>query len=118
MNKKTITKQFKGIDTRHTVVFENFDFVIVSADNSTVPIFAYSKENSYRELDLPPSFEYWLETEYDELVYYVQSNNISNENTIAKWNEIKNNDFNMNKSTQSPDFDTFNLTILQLTEFQ
>lgn len=99
--KKTITKQFKGIDTRHTVVFENFDFVIVSADNSTVPIFAYSKENSYRELDLPPSFEYWLETEYDELVYYVQSNNISNENTIAKWNEIKNNDFNMNKSTQS-----------------
>lgn len=99
--KKTITKQYKGIDTRHTVVFDNYDFVIVSADNATVPIFAYSYENSYRETDIPPSFEFWLETEYDELVYYVKTNNIGNENTIEKWNEIKEKNFDMSKAIKS-----------------
>lgn len=99
--KKIVTKQYKGITTRYTIVFDNYDFVIVSADNATVPIFAYSNENSYRENDIPPSFEFWMQTEYDELVYYVRYNNIRNENTIEKWNDIKEKNFNMNKATNS-----------------
>jgi len=99
--KKTITKQYKGVNTRYTVVFNNYDFVIVSADNATVPIFAYSNENSYRENNIPPSLEFWMQTEYDELVYYVRINNIGNENTIEKWNDIKEKNFDMSKATQS-----------------
>lgn len=99
--KKTITKQYKGFDTQHIIIFDNLDFIIVSADDATVPIFAYSNENSFNENDIPPSFELWLRTEYDELVYYVKTNNISNENTIQKWNAIKEKKFDKSKATKS-----------------
>ena len=97
--KKTIIKEYKGIKTRYTFVFEDNNFVIVSANNATVPIFAYSVSSSYGIENHPPAFEYWMQTEYDELVYYVKTNNVSNVNTIEKWNEIKNNNFSKSKAS-------------------
>lgn len=99
--KQTISQHYKGVTTRYTFVFENNSFVVVSADNSTVPILAYSKEETYSAENKSPSFEYWMQTEYDEWVVYNRKNNIDNKNTISKWNEIKNNNFNQNKSTNS-----------------
>ena len=68
---KTEVATYKGFITRYTFVFSNNSFVIVSADNSTVPVLAYSDENAYSEkVEPPPTFEYWLQTEYDELIVY------------------------------------------------
>ncbi|MEA3496939.1 MAG: Spi family protease inhibitor, partial [Bacteroidota bacterium] len=101
--KKTIVMQYKGINTRYTFVFANNDFVIVSADNATVPVFAYSENGSYNNEDKPPAYEYWMQTEYDEWVYYVRQNNISNAETIEQWNNIKTNNFSQYRSNSSVD---------------
>ena len=100
--KKTIVKQYKNITTRYTFVFDNLDYIIVSADNSTVPIFAYSIDNSYNENQIPASCEFWMQSEYDELVYYVRTNSISNANTISQWNNIKQKIFNQTRGAVSP----------------
>lgn len=97
---QTNITQYKGITTRYTFIMENNSFVVVSADNSTVPILAYS-DNSVYNTDHSPTFELWMQSEYDEWIVYNQLNNVSNGETIQKWNDIKSKNFNQNKSTNS-----------------
>ncbi len=97
---QTNVTQYKGITTRYTFIMGNNSFVVVSADNSTVPILAYS-DNGVYSTDHSPTFELWMQSEYDELIVYNQSNNVNNEETIQKWNDIKNKNFNQTKSTNS-----------------
>jgi hypothetical protein len=95
---KVNTKNYKGITTRYTFVFENNDFVIVSADDATVPVFGYSTKGNYNDTTYNANFEYWVQTEYDEWVYKVRQNNISNDKTLPMWNKIINKNFVKNKS--------------------
>ncbi|MGC9331637.1 MAG: Spi family protease inhibitor [Bacteroidales bacterium] len=86
---KVNTKNYKGITTRYTFVFDNNDFIIVSADDATVPVFGYSTKGNYNDTIYNGNFEYWVQTEYDEWVAEVRQNNISNEKTLPYWNKIK-----------------------------
>jgi hypothetical protein len=95
--KQTIIKNYKGITTRYTFVMENNSFVVVSADNSVVPILVYSDNGTFSE-DHSPSFDYWMQTEYDELIVYNRINNVSNQKAIQEWSNIRNKNFNQNKT--------------------
>jgi hypothetical protein len=86
---------YKGEITRYTCVFENQDFLIVSADDATVPIFAYSRERTFSE-DLPPAFAWWMEISYDQLVFSARSKALGNQETRPLWDEI------LNSTTATP----------------
>lgn len=47
--KQTKIKNYKGITTRYIFIMGNNSFVIVSADNSVVPILAYSDNGTFNE---------------------------------------------------------------------
>jgi len=91
------TQQYNNVNTYYTFVFENNDWIIVSADDATEPIFAFSLESNYTE-NHSPQFVYWMHTEYDLLINYVYENNISNKKTRTVWDSILTNNFITQKS--------------------
>jgi hypothetical protein len=91
------TQQYDNVNTYYTFVFENNDWIVVSANDATEPIFAFSLEGNYTE-NHSPQYIYWMHTEYDLLINHVYENNISNENTKTVWDSILTNNFITNKS--------------------
>lgn len=100
---KVTINNYKGIITRYIFTFENNDFIIVSADDATVPVFGYSTEGNYNDTIYNENLEYWLEAEYDEWVYLVRENNTDNDKTLPLWNKIIHKDFPKNKSEYEVD---------------
>jgi len=96
--KKTFVHKYQSINTYYTFVFNNNDFIVISADNATVPVFAFSTEHNFSSKNISPEYKYWMQTEYDKWVYYVQTNNISNTKYKQEWDNIKNNNIIETKS--------------------
>ncbi len=92
--------EYKGLVTRYTCVFENNDFMIVSADDATVPIFAYSRNQSFY-VEMPPDYLWWIENEYDLMVYNSHKQSIKNTLTRPLWDAIIEDRLIDTKSTQS-----------------
>lgn len=91
---------YLGLLTRYTFVFENHDFVMVSANDATVPVFAYSRERSYQE-EISPDCAWWLEDEYDRLVYEKHITNADNKATRPLWDSILTSSFSAHKEMES-----------------
>jgi len=83
------TTHYKGVVTRYTAIFENNDFVIISANDATVPVFAFSREQSFSSGEESPEYLWWLENEYDKLVYKAHISHADNAETIGKWDSIR-----------------------------
>lgn len=84
--RETIPVYFQGDLVYYVVNMEdNIGFVIVSADDVTVPVLSYSFGNTYEnETDLPPGLIYWL-GEYKKQIDYIKTNNIESEKYLEEW---------------------------------
>jgi len=72
-------------------------FVIVSADNSVIPILGYSLTGSYSINNQPPAFISWMKG-YANQIIYVKQYSIKADNKIQKkWNDCINNNIQKNK---------------------
>ena len=72
---------------------EPIGFVIVSADNRSMPILGYSFDNNLILEGAPENFN-WLINNYKNQILYLISNNQSQENEIGiQWNRYFQNDF-------------------------
>lgn len=87
------TEQSNATATSNVVYFYVFNygehgFVIVSGDDNTLPVLAYSDESKFDPDNIPQNTKKWLE-EYKSQIRYIISNQVGATTEIQKeWNEL------------------------------
>lgn len=79
-----------GIVTYYTIKFESGGFVIVSADDATVPVLAYSFDQEANNEVINPAAKAWLDN-YSKEILEIRSARITNSSTRPLWDDILNN---------------------------
>ena len=79
-------------------------FVLISAENSFEPIFAYSLENDYISENQPINLEFWI-NQYKEQVSLVRAENMQPSAAIEKkWKDLLNNNYRANNKSRSVEY--------------
>jgi len=73
----------------YTFRFISGGFVLVAADDASIPILGYSFENDMPEVIDNPATKEWLD-DYSREISYIISNKIDNTETLKQWNNIQN----------------------------
>ena len=69
--------------------FVSGGFVLVAADDASIPILGYSFENEMPEVIDNPAINEWLD-DYSRKISYIISNNLDNTETLKQWTCIRN----------------------------
>ncbi|MCD4791633.1 MAG: C10 family peptidase [Bacteroidales bacterium] len=85
--KSVIENRIKNINTTYIVEFNSGGYVIVSANDATIPVFLFSEDGKYEINNIPPAVQQWYDY-YNKSVYITTVENYSNEKTINKWKQI------------------------------
>jgi len=85
--------------------FDKHGFVIVSADDSALPIIGYSDESGYSADKTNPEFDFWMQS-YAEQISTIIDSKLSNSKTISEWNNILNKNFSTKNSSEIAPFVT------------
>jgi photosystem II stability/assembly factor-like uncharacterized protein len=86
-NAFTITH--KEISTIHVFNFNAGGFVVVAANDASIPILGYDTDNSFPEEMACPAVQFWIEN-YSKQIVSIIKEGISNAQTIKFWENIKN----------------------------
>lgn len=79
--------EYHNIVTIYTFTFDPAGFVIMAADDASIPILGYSDESTIpREITNPATKE-WLDG-YSREIYNIITNALSNQETLKKWNAL------------------------------
>lgn len=90
---------FKDIHSYSVIVFDNNDWVIISADKRADPILAYSRGKSYSD-SIPSVVKEWLKR-YDYYVYNIKNNiDSARVNYAQLWSDLLKDDLAKYKSTK------------------
>lgn len=81
--------QLNGITTYYTFAFKAGGFVMVAADDASIPVLGYSHEGNF-DGELNPSAKFWFEG-YSNEISAIASARMSNAETRIKWDNILNN---------------------------
>ncbi|MDD5569611.1 MAG: C10 family peptidase [Bacteroidales bacterium] len=84
--------KYDGITTMYVFNFSPGGFVIVAADDASIPVLGQSGTGEIKENSNNPNLNWWL-SQYSKEIKQIVNNNLSNKQTIAKWNEIANGNF-------------------------
>lgn len=96
-SKPILKKTFKTIDGKAAIYIFNQEkssgYIVVSADNSTLPVLGYSDSGTFNIDDISPELNYWL-NEYTRQIEYLRSEGaipISTRAgiTLPNWTEIQ-----------------------------
>ncbi len=90
--KEEFTKEYNNHPSFYIFTFEPDGFVIVSADDATIPILGYSFKSDITENITHPAVRDWIEN-YHRQIDYVITQNIDNSETIDLWQNILEKDF-------------------------
>jgi photosystem II stability/assembly factor-like uncharacterized protein len=90
--------QHQSTTTFYTFNFNN-GFVIVAADDASIPILAYSNEGAMPDIIANPATQNWLDG-YSSEIYQIIHAGLSNNATKPLWDELKNGRFKASSSTQ------------------
>lgn len=104
--KNVIENRENGIITTYLVDFIKNGWVLVSADDRTVPIFAYSTTSKFEINDLSPTMRDWLR-HFNESVYDVIKTNNQRKRVKYKWNKILNENIEKTEKAVEPLLKTF-----------
>ena len=81
---------------------DTIGFVIVSGDDTVIPILGYSDHGNFYSDNLPPAFQKWLEGYKNEINYVVSNDIKSTEDINKQWSlQISNKNSNTTLSTNS-----------------
>jgi len=86
------TTQQVDLVTIYTFTFNSGGFVLVAADDASIPILGYSFENNLPEEISNPATKEWLEGYSEEISKIIQAQ-LSNRETIESWNKIRSGNF-------------------------
>ncbi len=80
---------WQNIHVYYVFRFTSGGFVLVAADDASIPILAYSFENNMPEVIENPALKEWLDN-YSRDISYIINNHLNNKETLKKWNSIQN----------------------------
>jgi hypothetical protein len=81
---------------------DNIGFVIVSGDDTVIPILGYSDQGVFHSDNMPPAFQKWLEGYKNEIIYVVSNDIKATEDINKQWSlQISNKNSNTTLSTNS-----------------
>jgi len=90
---ENVTVMLAGdLPTFYTFTFNSGGFVIVAADDASLPILGYSFENGMPEEITNPATKEWLES-YSQEINNIISARLSNRETLEQWDKIRNGNF-------------------------
>ncbi|MBI9039412.1 MAG: C10 family peptidase [Bacteroidales bacterium] len=69
-------------------------FVIVSGDNSVLPVLGYSFLGKYSNIDKPPQFEGWINFYVDQIVFAIENKIQTSEKISSLWKHLLTQDVN------------------------
>ncbi|MDY0344101.1 MAG: C10 family peptidase [Lentimicrobium sp.] len=81
--------QLDGVTTYYTFSFNAGGFVMVAADDASIPVLGYSHEGNF-DGELNPSAKAWFDG-YSNEISSIASSRMSNAETRVKWDNILNN---------------------------
>jgi hypothetical protein len=81
---------------------DNFGFVIVSGDDTVIPILGYSDQGIFHSDNMPPAFQKWLEGYKNEIIYVVSNDIKATEDINKQWSlQFTNKNSNTTLSTNA-----------------
>ncbi len=86
---KVTMNQADGLTTFYIVHFRPAGFVIVAADDASIPILGYSAHNFFPEKVSCPAVKEWLD-EYSRQITRIVSSKMSNRMAKKQWDDIRN----------------------------
>ena len=89
---ETFTLEYEGHNSLYVVNFEDGGFVIVSADDATIPVLGYSDKNRAPGEITHPAVQEWFEN-YHKQIHAAIEEGLSNDSTLSLWSEIERGDF-------------------------
>ena len=98
--KQTINLDYNDENSIYAVIMEQGGFVMIAADDASIPVLGYSFNSEFKEDDLNPNVNYWFDKLHKE-ISYIRDNNINNSENLEKWNNILRNDFTTFKSKRN-----------------
>ena len=98
-----VTERFEGHNSFYVVNFDEGGWVMVSADNFTVPVLAFSHDGTYRtEDEKPDGFLYLIEDYKEQMDFSRKMQSTRSNEVIEMWNQLMvDNIGNNNVSRQS-----------------
>lgn len=91
-------EKHESVTTFYTFNFSS-GFVIVAADDASIPILAYSNEGAMPEIISNPATQDWLEG-YSQEIFQIIDNHLSNSLTKPFWDDLSRGLFKASSSTQ------------------
>lgn len=86
--KSVLVKSRDNVPTFYIFRFVSGGFVLVAADDASIPILGYSFENDMPDTVDNPAMANWLDN-YSREIAYISCNNLDNTETIKEWNSIQ-----------------------------
>ena len=84
--------QYNGITTFYVFIFKSGGFVMVAADDASIPILGYSTEHPFDKNNIPVNAREWFDL-YSKQIKAIVDANASNTETLKEWKKIQNNQF-------------------------
>ena len=84
---KTIELKYNNETTIFVFTMKNGGFVMVAADDASIPVLGYSLTDNFDEAGNNLQSNYWY-TQYHKQIAEIRELNLSNSKTLSKWNNI------------------------------
>ncbi len=84
---KTLELKYNDETTIFVSIMKNGGFVMVAADDASIPVLGYSLTSDFNEAGTNPHTNYWF-TQYHKQIAEIRELNLSNNETVLKWNDI------------------------------
>ncbi|MCX6250661.1 MAG: C10 family peptidase [Bacteroidetes bacterium] len=81
-------RTYEEMTTFYTFTFESGGFILVAADDASIPVLAYSFEDPMPAEITNPSVKAWLES-YSREIHYIVTNHLSNDATVKQWKDLE-----------------------------
>jgi photosystem II stability/assembly factor-like uncharacterized protein len=96
--------EYHGESTYYVFAFNAGGFVIVAADDVSIPILGYSSESPCSKTSMSPAAKDWLD-EYSRQILEIRSSGIKNESTRQLWDAILSGDLQSRSGDIGPFLD-------------
>ncbi len=88
--KSVTAKSWENVPSLYIFRFATGGFVLVAADDASIPILGYSFNNDIPETIDNPAVSDWLDN-YSREIGYIITNNLDNSETLKEWSSIQQN---------------------------
>ncbi len=86
---KIESNSYKNTVTFYTIIYNNNDWVMISAHDNVYPVLAFSDNGSYG-VDMPDPCQQWISFYFDKFIYSMVKHNKYEKNSTQIWDRLLN----------------------------